>query len=100
MDYDTMFYSYFKSPAFTTMPKAQKIEELNYRISLLDMGQRMVTTSSEVKEAGKVKLDYLRRLLSEVESQAGGRKRKQVRKTRKTRKVRKVRKVRKTHRKH
>ena len=95
MDYDAMFYSYFTSPAFTMLPKEQKIEELKHHISNLELGQRMATAPAAAKAAGKVKLDYLRTLLSEVESQAGGRKRKHSRKTRKTH-----RKVRKTHRKH
>jgi hypothetical protein len=95
MDYDAMFYSYFTSPAFTMLPNEQKIEELKYRISNLELGQRFATAPVAAKEAGKVKLDYLRTLLSEVKPQAGGRKRKHSRKTRKTH-----RKVRKTHRKH
>lgn len=94
MNRNAMFYSYFSSPAFTALPKGEKIEELKYRISNLEVGQSFATVSPALKEAGKMKLDYLRNLLAEVESQAGGRKRKQVRKTRKTRKVRK------THRKH
>ncbi len=90
-----MFYSYFSSPAFTMLPKEQKIEELKHVISNIELGQRFATAPVAAKEAGKVKLDYLRTLLSKVESQAGGRKRKHSRKTRKTH-----RKVRKTHRKH
>jgi hypothetical protein len=99
MNHNAMFYSYFKAPMFTSLPKEEKVQELKHVISNLELGQSFATVAPSVKAAGKVKLEYVKQLLSDVESQEGGRKgRKQTRKGRKQ--TRKAHKGRKQTRKH